>query len=135
MVGSDLTDQKESYKKTKYMRDWSRKRHSVIDSEDNVFFDPEADPQFENANPGTVTVEGYGLECWEFEYQKMAPKRTVINVARLPMLTAGKILRRLDELKRGGRPFGQDLAMDELDLKEIVGDLGYVVTAVVRCDP
>ena len=116
------------------MKEWSPgKRSRELDSEGNVFFDPECVPQFENANPGTVTVEGYGLECWEFEYPKAKPRTVFISVARLPTLTAGTILRRLDELSKGDRPFCQDQMMDKLDLKEIVGDLGYVVTAVVEC--
>jgi hypothetical protein len=118
------------------MREWFRgKRRTELDPEDNVFFDPETFPQFENTNPGTVTVEGYGLECWEVENPKKGLRTVFTNVARLPTLTAGTVLRRLDELQKGSRPFCKDRAMDKLDLKEIVGDLGYVVTAVVGAIP
>jgi hypothetical protein len=75
-------------------------------AEDHVLLDPEAEPNFENVHPGTVTVEGFGLECWEFNNKKPKNMRIFVNTSRLPVVTASKLLRRIDELQKKG-VFGQ----------------------------
>lgn len=107
------------------MKNWSPpRRHRSPTSEDFVLLDPEAEPEFENINPGTVTVEGYGIECWDFEDHKPKELKIFVNRSRLPVLPAKKLLRRLDELSHGGNAaFGSNKAGDELDLQEMVGNI------------
>ncbi|KXN81750.1 Small glutamine-rich tetratricopeptide repeat-containing protein 2 [Leucoagaricus sp. SymC.cos] len=112
------------YKKKKYMHKPHRDRYESLDSEDYVLLDPESHIKFENTNPGTVTVEGYGLECWEFESQKPREHTILVNSSRLPDLSASRLLRRIDELQTDPGKFGWNPDQEELDLKQVVGTLG-----------
>ncbi|KFY39475.1 hypothetical protein V494_03966 [Pseudogymnoascus sp. VKM F-4513 (FW-928)] len=118
----------ELYRKKKYMRKRHREKDSYesLDSEDYTLFDAEAQPKYENINPGTVTVEGFGIECWDFEMTKPRNKTIFVNHAEMPNVSAAKLLRRLDELRRGGDKIGWSPDEDELDIKEFVGTLGIV---------
>ncbi|KAJ3571326.1 hypothetical protein NP233_g3826 [Leucocoprinus birnbaumii] len=111
------------YKKKKYMHK-TREKSWISDSEDYVLLDPESHPKFENINPGTVTVEGYGLECWDFENQKPRENRILVNRCDLPVLRARTLLRRVDEIQANPSGFGWSSIEEELDLKQFVGDLG-----------
>ena len=93
-----------------------------LTDEEYFLLDPEAEPSFENVNPGTVTVEGFGVECWDFENKKPRNARILVNVSNLPVISTSKLLRRLDELQKSG-VFGKTPIEDELNLKEIVGEL------------
>jgi hypothetical protein len=122
------------YKKKKYMRRSHGDNYESLDSEDYALLDPESHIKFENANPGTVTVEGYGLECWEFEISKPGPNdhaTIFVNNSRLPALGAKRLLRRIDELQTNPSKFGWNND-EELDLKQIVGTLGYVNISHLR---
>ena len=74
-------------------------------------------------NPGTVTVEGFGMECWSYELSFGKPRESTVFVsyAELPSIPAKKLLRRVDELSRGIRKFGWDPKQEEADLKEFFG--------------
>ena len=113
------------YKKKKYFKK-SRDKYEFPDSEDFTLLDPQSFSKFENENPGTMTVEGYGLECWDFEKTKPSnrSKTILVNHSKLPTLRAKTLLRRIDELQRGEGEFGWSGEKEELDLKEIVGTFG-----------
>jgi hypothetical protein len=95
-----------------------------MDVEDYVLFDVESDPKYENVNPGTVTVEGFGRECWDYEQNFGKKRKETIFVAypHLPNVTAKKLLRRIDELRRGTSKFGWNPKQEEADLKEFFGN-------------
>lgn len=114
------------YKKKRYMKKPYRDKHVSPDSEDYTLFDPESFAKFENENPGTITVEGYGLECWAFEQTKPSnrPNPVFANYSELPALRAKTLLRRIDELQKHTGKFGWSPIKEELDLKEMVGTLG-----------
>jgi hypothetical protein len=48
----------------------------------------------------------------------------MVNHSAMPNVSAAKLLRRLDELRRGGDRLGWSPDEDELDIKEFVGTLG-----------
>ena len=114
------------YKKKKYMRKPPRGKYDMPDSEDYTLLDPESHAKFENENPGTITVEGYALECWDFEKTKPSNRSNTIllNGSGLPALYAKTLLRRIDDLQNHPGKFGWSPDKEELDLKEIVGTLG-----------
>lgn len=114
------------YKKKKYMKKWSRDKYDLLDGEDYTLLDPESHAKYENVNPGTVTVEGYGLECWDFEATKPREHTIIVSSAKLPVLPARKLLRRLNDLQRHQGKFGWNPTEEELNLKELVGTMGYV---------
>lgn len=93
--------------------------------EDSVLFDVESDPKYENVHAGTVTIEGFGLECWDYEEEVGITREheMVITIKDIPGYSRFQLLRRLDELCPGGsQKFGRDADMDEVRLKEFVGD-------------
>jgi hypothetical protein len=114
----------EMYRKKKYMKKRTRDNYDVTDSEDYVLLDPEAHAKWENVNPGTVTVEGFGFECWDFEMTKPREHTIMVSGAKMPNVTAMRLLRRLDELRKGPGKLGWNPDEDELDIKELVGTLG-----------
>lgn len=91
-----------------------------------MLLDPESHVKYENVNPGTVTVEGFGLECWDFENTKPREQTILVNRSDLPVLPARKLLRRVADLQGGTGKFGWNPEAEELNLKEFVGTLGYV---------
>ena len=106
----------------------SRSSRSILPeltTEDHVLLDPEADAHFENTHPGTITVEGFALECWDFNNKKPRNMRLLVNSSRLPVVTASQILRRIDELQRTGI-FGEGPVDEELNLQEMIGANWYV---------
>lgn len=72
-------------------------------------------------------MEGFGLECWEYEVIYGAPSYVDVEVNRseLPNIPAKKLLRRLYELRCGLPPLGWNIDQELEDLKEVVGNLGY----------
>ncbi|KFY19217.1 hypothetical protein V493_08076 [Pseudogymnoascus sp. VKM F-4281 (FW-2241)] len=118
----------ELYRKKKYMKKRYREKddYAIPDSEDYTLFDAEAHPKYENINPGTVTVEGFGIECWDFEMTKPRNNTIFVNYAKMPNISAAKLLRRIDDLRREGEKIGWNPDEDELDIKEFVGTLGIV---------
>lgn len=96
-----------------------------LTAEDHVLLDPEADAHFDNVHPGTITVEGFALECWDFNNKKPRNMRLIVNSSRLPAVPASKILRRVDELQKTGI-FGEGQVDEELNLQEMIGVNWYV---------
>lgn len=114
----------ELYKKKKYMRKRRTSEYESLDSEDYILLDPECHANLENVNPGTVSVEGFGIECWDFEETKPRSLDVLVSYADLPVVRASTLLRRLDEIQRYPGKFGWDPVKEELDLKEFAGSLG-----------
>lgn len=103
------------------------KGYETYDSEDYILFDVESHYKYENINPGTVTIDGYGLECWDYEETKPRGITIMINYAQLPELSPSTILRRLHELQEKNRSkFRWSPKKEERDFKDVVGTLEYV---------
>jgi hypothetical protein len=96
----------------------------MLDSEDYVLLDPESHAKYENINPGTVTVEGFGLEAWDYEETKPRKSTIMVNHSDLPVLPARRLLRRLHDIQKKSGKFGWSPTTEELNLKEFVGTLG-----------
>ncbi|KAL4865797.1 hypothetical protein BDV12DRAFT_173887 [Aspergillus spectabilis] len=81
------------------------KRHSEeeLDQEDYLLLDPEAYPVYEHENPGTVTVEGFGLDYWDAEiaFGRIARDPFPLALSDLPDISFeyAALLRRLDEIR------------------------------------
>ncbi|KAL2802583.1 hypothetical protein BJX63DRAFT_437734 [Aspergillus granulosus] len=112
----------ESYHKKKFMRELSDTNWAWYDDEDNTLLDAESYGYYESPCAGTVTLEGFGLESWAHS----GPHRFSIpvNYASLPEVPMCKLLRRVDELRRGGVRVGRSMERDLWDLLEMVGDNG-----------
>ncbi|OJD15332.1 hypothetical protein AJ78_04416 [Emergomyces pasteurianus Ep9510] len=93
-------------------------------SEARVLFDIESEPRYENANAGTITVEGFGLETWKYANEHSGPKYSHKSafLPKIPELSRTKFLRRFEELQSLDRPFGLNKEEDELDIRELFGD-------------
>ncbi|KAH6626043.1 prion-inhibition and propagation-domain-containing protein [Chaetomium sp. MPI-SDFR-AT-0129] len=109
----------ELYKKKKYMMKHHPSKHALPDSEDHVLLDPESHVKLENVNPGTVTVEGFGLECWDFEETKPREQTILVDHSQLPALRACRLLRRLDEIQKKSGKFGWSPITEESTLKGV----------------
>jgi len=92
------------FKKRKYFPQRHGGKYTGADDEDYVLLDPKAHPKYEHAHPGTVTVDGFGLECWEHEEMKPRHASVLVNRADLPPLPARRILRRLQATSAGSLP-------------------------------
>lgn len=105
-----------------------KNRQEGLSDEDCILLDVESSARYENIHLGTVTVEGFGLECWDYEEKFGKPRDQTIFVshAKMPDLPAKKLLRRLDELRRGIGKFGWNPTQEEADLREFIGNVGYV---------
>ncbi|OZJ01513.1 hypothetical protein BZG36_05720 [Bifiguratus adelaidae] len=114
------------YRKKKFFKQDRNDKYESLTSEDYIYLDIEGDPKYDNVNPGTVTIEGYGLECWAYEVQfgKQHTNRFLVNYGDLPEIPAEKLLRRLHELKLGVGELGWSPQRDYEELKEYTGTLG-----------
>ncbi|KIH89918.1 hypothetical protein SPBR_00098 [Sporothrix brasiliensis 5110] len=119
IASSAVHDAFKSYKKTKFMKK-ARREYETFDDEDYILFDTESHSNYENIQPGTVTVEGYGLECWDFEKTRVR-ETILVSYAQLPVLSASTILRRLHEVQENRSKFGWNPTEEELNLKDVVG--------------
>ena len=74
-----------------------------------MFIDIEAQPKYDNVNPGTITIEGWAMECWDYQIEQTNPSRSFIsNRSELPQITGKQLLRRLYELSpRNNYPWSQ----------------------------
>ena len=97
--------------------------------EKDILLDVESSVIYESIHPGTVMVEGFGMECWDYEekFGKPQSNTILVNRSHMPSLPAKKLLRRLDQLRRG-----VENTQDEADLKEFTGNMGYVQQYSVR---
>src|SRR5271155_3201109 len=93
--------------------------------EDEVYLDAEADPKYENANPGTVTCEGYAIDVWEYNLyfgEKKWEQDILVHVGTIPGNSALRILSRLQAMQASARPLGLDPIQDYEDLAEFAGN-------------
>ncbi|KAJ0422347.1 hypothetical protein BJY00DRAFT_311068 [Aspergillus carlsbadensis] len=113
----------EPYLKRKYMQSLPDTNWAFRDDEDSTLLDVECYTYYESrACPGTVTLEGFGLECWEaIESQTID---VPVSDVPLPIIPLSKLLRRVDELRSGAVELGQDPDKDLCDLLEMLGDDG-----------
>ncbi|KJR82039.1 uncharacterized protein SPSK_03179 [Sporothrix schenckii 1099-18] len=109
-----------SYKKTKFMKKKASREYETFDDEDYILFDIESHSNYENIQPGTVIIKGYGLECWDFEKTRVRVT-ILVNYAQLPVLSASTILRRLHEVQENRSKFGWNPTEENLNLKDVVG--------------
>ncbi|KAJ7017007.1 prion-inhibition and propagation-domain-containing protein [Mycena alexandri] len=108
------------YRRKKFIDRPSRDGYKSPSDEDYVLLDVEADARYENVHPGTVTVAGFGLECWDYEEKFGKPRDNTILVkcSEMPNIPARKLLRRLNELWDGTPTY------DDAQLREFTGDMG-----------
>ena len=113
--------------------------HTVTNSlteENDILLDVESSGRYESIHPGTVTVEGFGMECKDYEENFGKPREKtilpVVNHSDMPSLPAKKLLRRLDELRRGGGKFGWNPTQGKADVREFTGNMGWVQQYSVR---
>ncbi|KAL2842119.1 hypothetical protein BJX68DRAFT_270837 [Aspergillus pseudodeflectus] len=113
----------DSYWKKKYMKSLPDTNWAFRDDEDSTLLDVECYTYYESRSyPGTVTLEGFALECWDaIEPQTIS---VPVSYVPLPTLPMSKLLRRVDELRRGDVELGQDPQKDLWDLLEMLGDEG-----------
>jgi hypothetical protein len=114
----------ESYWKKKYMKALPADTHWAFrDDEDSTLLDVECYTYYESEScPGTVTLEGFGLECWDaIESHTIS---VPVSYAPLPTIPMPKLLRRVDELRKGDSELGRDSEKDLRDLSEMLGDEG-----------
>ena len=83
----------------------------------------ESELKYENVNPGTVSVEGFGMECWDYEenFGKKREKSIFVSYQELPNVRGRQLLRRIHELQRGGNKLGWHPEGEQADLKEFFG--------------
>ncbi|KAL4864165.1 hypothetical protein BDV12DRAFT_205890 [Aspergillus spectabilis] len=110
--------------KEKFVRD---KKPHTSDYEVVRYFECEADPKYYHVHPGTLTVQGYGKECWNHEEVygsglREAEKKYLCHTGRLPDTGAMELLRRLDALRSGARALDENPEYDKADLEEFVGE-------------
>ena len=115
-------------------KDQQKKYSNNFDDEDDTILCIESSARFESIYPGTVTVQGFGMECWYYEMNFGKPRTNTVffNCADMPSLPAKKILRRLDELRRFVGKFGWNPTQDDADLREFTGNMGYAQQYSVR---
>lgn len=108
------------------MRKTRGKYSSNDTTEDRILFDVECNNKYENVNPGTVTVEGFGMESWDYEeiFGKKRDRTCFASYSKLANVGSSSLLRRIDELRHGTHKFGWNPNQEEADLKEFFGDMG-----------
>ncbi|KAJ7748394.1 prion-inhibition and propagation-domain-containing protein [Mycena metata] len=126
------------YRRKKFIDRPSRDGYESPSDADYVLLDVEADARYENVHPGThcipyfpenavtVTVAGFGLECWDYEekFGKPRDNTILVNCSEMPNIPARKLLRRLNELCRGRHKLGWNPTYDDARLREFTGDMG-----------
>ena len=117
------------YRGHTFIKKNKQEQYSYHTSENYILLDVETSARYECIHPGTVTVEGFGMECWDYEekFGKPQSNTILVNRSRMPSLPAKKLLRRLDQLRRG-----VENTQDEADLREFTGNMGYVQQYSVR---
>ena len=106
----------------------NREEKNIWTNDDNILLDVESSARYESIYPGTVTVEGFGMECWDYEEKFGKPRKNTIfvNCSDVPSFPAKKLLRRIDQLRHDNGTFGWNPTQDEEDLREFTGSMGYV---------
>ncbi|KAK6535678.1 hypothetical protein TWF694_002131 [Orbilia ellipsospora] len=116
----------ELYHRRRYIKQ-STSEYITDTEEDSVLFDVESNPKYENINPGTCTLEGFGMEAWNYELSFGRPRDNsiIVSYARLPNVSAKQLIRRMDEFQKTiGTKFGWTPTKDKHDLTEFFGNMG-----------
>lgn len=115
------------YKKPRFRPKRNTREHEYDDSEEaSILFNIESYSEYENINPGTVTVEGFGLEAWNFEETHHPRENTIlVNASDHEGISAKKFLRRINELQHNPGKFGWNPERELADLREFTGKMGY----------
>src|SRR6218665_3489148 len=109
----------------------SASKYSTDTDEDGVLFDVESNPKYEHIYPGTCTIEGFGMEAWDYELSFGRPRDNTVFVsyATLPDVSAKQLIRRIDELQNSlGSKFGWAPNKEKHDLEEFYGNMGYIIS-------
>ena len=104
----------------------NKKEYDEINaSEASVLIDPESNPKYEHVNTGTVTVEGFALECWEHAERtgKGGDRSIFVSAAAIPNIQASQLLRRIDDLQHRPSKLGWSPDLDMVDLQEFLPSL------------
>ncbi|EUC27059.1 hypothetical protein COCCADRAFT_42093 [Bipolaris zeicola 26-R-13] len=97
----------ELYKRKRFHAKRKEKDYDLGTEDDNVLFSVESNSEYENVNPGTVTVKGFALDAWDYEDTNYPRESTVFtNTSDPGNITAKKLLRRIDELQKGAGKLG-----------------------------
>ncbi|KAK6521885.1 hypothetical protein TWF506_002088 [Arthrobotrys conoides] len=123
----------ELYHRRRYMKP-STSKYSTDTDEDSVLFDVESNPKYEHVYPGTCTIEGFGMEAWDYELSFGRPRDNTVFVsyATLPDVSAKQLIRRIGELQNAiGTKFGWTPNKDKHDLEEFYGNMGTTYVANV----
>ncbi|KAL2841154.1 hypothetical protein BJY01DRAFT_249685 [Aspergillus pseudoustus] len=113
----------ESYRKRKFMKELPDTNWAWTDDEDATLLDVECYAYYESPSViGTVTLEGFGLECWAHTEPQILS--VPVSYAQVPEIPLRKLLRRMDELRSGEEELGQHRGRDLWNLLEMVGDEG-----------
>ncbi|KAK6506626.1 hypothetical protein TWF481_005082 [Arthrobotrys musiformis] len=121
----------ELYHRRRYMKP-STSKYSTDTDEDGVLFDVESNPKYEHIYPGTCTIEGFGMEAWDYELSFGRPRDNTVFVsyATLPDVSAKQLIRRIDELQNSlGSKFGWAPNKEKHDLEEFYGNMGITYIA------
>ncbi|KAJ0423185.1 hypothetical protein BJY00DRAFT_310313 [Aspergillus carlsbadensis] len=94
--------------------------------EARVFTEIESDSRYLNMHPATITVEGFGRECWNYEQTVRNPYNieTTTNECKHTFAFARLEERMVELEKQAQRTIGLDRAADDKEVMEFVGDLG-----------
>ena len=99
---------------------YRRKTYGNGIGQDGILLDAESEPGYTGAIPGTVTAKGFGVECWEAEYlsnRKIEEPRKA-EKTKFKCIEEKKILRRIDEMRRGTRLHERSEDQRKADLEE-----------------
>ncbi|RVD82025.1 uncharacterized protein DFL_009869 [Arthrobotrys flagrans] len=121
----------ELYHRRRYMKP-STSKYSTDTDEDGVLFDVESNPKYEHVYPGTCTIEGFGMEAWDYELAFGRPRDNTVFVsyATLPDVSAKQLIRRIDELQSSiASKFGWAPKKERHDLEELYGNMGTTYVA------
>ncbi|GIZ42889.1 hypothetical protein CKM354_000613700 [Cercospora kikuchii] len=111
----------DAYHKKKFIKKLKKSEYDNDGEEDGVFFDPETSPKYENVNTGTVTLEGFALEVWDYEEVYGIKRENTFLVSTATMaIPAERLLRRLEELRTETHRLGQNVQEDYYDLHDFL---------------
>ncbi|KAJ6286662.1 prion-inhibition and propagation-domain-containing protein [Bipolaris maydis] len=115
----------ELYKRKKFHAKRRERDYDLGTEDDSVLFSVESNSEYENVNPGTVTVKGFALDAWDYEDTNYPRESTVFTNASDPgSITAKQLLRRIDELQKGAGKLGWNREIDLMDMREFTGSMG-----------
>ncbi|KAM5378550.1 hypothetical protein ACJZ2D_004504 [Fusarium nematophilum] len=99
-------------------------KYTRSSSDHQEMLDPEAEPNYAADIPGTITPEGFGIECWEAQCSSDSRPTDVKKgtTKDLEPVKDKSILRRIDEMRRGIHLYERSPEQAEADIKEFSGD-------------